>query len=337
MAKSGIYKITNKRTGKSYIGQSQDIQKRLNQHKNELNRGDHHNPGLQRDFNMGDRFDFEVIEYTPYLDEREKAYINHFNTFHNGYNETRGGSGTRYSPTYYNPLPSKEVKATQQFIIAGLVFMGLYLLTLYISSLIFRPLGAYGNMVISTIVALFVSIYVILRWKKGFKLGISDFSLRNNKNGATNHNKEHPPITLRVSNQYKLKIYNMNENSYEGLMKYFEVPQDPDRWKQIDSLFKNNSKWDIMEKVRLITIDAIYDNLDEERKRGSGAVTKRDISRIYILNDDSYRALCDYFSAPKGLERERQIEFLFNNNSKWEILEKTSQFVRETVDKNSKH
>ena len=34
----GIYKITRKETGKSYIGQSNDIQRRFQEHKNKTDR-----------------------------------------------------------------------------------------------------------------------------------------------------------------------------------------------------------------------------------------------------------------------------------------------------------
>ena len=81
--RSGIYKITNTRTGESYIGQSVDVHKRKNQHRQELNKGTHHNYGMQRDYNRGDRFNFDVVEFTPYLDEREKFYIKYFDTYNN--------------------------------------------------------------------------------------------------------------------------------------------------------------------------------------------------------------------------------------------------------------
>lgn len=49
--KSGIYKITNIVNGKIYIGSSQDIHKRLIQHKSRLQRNVHHSIHLQRSYN----------------------------------------------------------------------------------------------------------------------------------------------------------------------------------------------------------------------------------------------------------------------------------------------
>jgi len=61
--KSGIYRIFNLLNGRQYIGSSKNITKRLTHHKNQLRRGVHHSPFLQRDFNKcgQDCFVFEKL------------------------------------------------------------------------------------------------------------------------------------------------------------------------------------------------------------------------------------------------------------------------------------
>jgi group I intron endonuclease len=89
----GIYKITNQLNNKIYIGQSIDVQRRLNSHKTEWNL---QYPLYQDMYKYGiDNFLFEVLEETPFteLDTREKFYIDYFDSYHNGYNQTRGGAG----------------------------------------------------------------------------------------------------------------------------------------------------------------------------------------------------------------------------------------------------
>lgn len=87
--KSGIYKITNKATGKSYIGQSDDCERRIKEHKQKRN--------LTIDdwinFLGCDAFDFEIIEYCDQteLDSKEQYYIKKYNSQNNGYNIQAGG------------------------------------------------------------------------------------------------------------------------------------------------------------------------------------------------------------------------------------------------------
>lgn len=62
---SGIYTITNKVTGKLYIGESLDIYRRwYKEHIPELRKNQHYNKGLQKDFNEygEENFIFEILE-----------------------------------------------------------------------------------------------------------------------------------------------------------------------------------------------------------------------------------------------------------------------------------
>ncbi len=97
----GIYKITNKINGKSYIGQSTNIFYRWKQHKNNI-----HKKGFDyalyhafRKYGL-ENFSWEIIEICTKdkLDELERHYIEYFNTYVNlenakGYNMTLGGIG----------------------------------------------------------------------------------------------------------------------------------------------------------------------------------------------------------------------------------------------------
>lgn len=92
----GIYKITNKVNGHSYIGQSIDIERRWSQHKR-FPVKDSKYPLYQAFYKYGlDNFIFEIIELCQPedLNKRETYYISLFNTYNNGYNQTLGGEGS---------------------------------------------------------------------------------------------------------------------------------------------------------------------------------------------------------------------------------------------------
>ena len=76
---SGIYLILNTRSGKVYIGQSQDIRKRWSEHKRELNKGIHTNTHLQHAWNKygAKAFKFKILERCEVvlLDSREQHFL----------------------------------------------------------------------------------------------------------------------------------------------------------------------------------------------------------------------------------------------------------------------
>lgn len=88
----GIYKITNKETGKSYIGQSNDIERRFKEHqiKGEASR-------IPVDIAIKkygkDKFSYEIIEECNIdeLNSKETYWIQYFDTVNNGYNCNNGG------------------------------------------------------------------------------------------------------------------------------------------------------------------------------------------------------------------------------------------------------
>lgn len=88
----GIYKITNKKTGKSYIGQSSNIERRRREHFEWNLASEQYIDILIKDLGA-ENFTFEVLEECSkeQLTEREKYYIKFYNTFYDGYNKTKGG------------------------------------------------------------------------------------------------------------------------------------------------------------------------------------------------------------------------------------------------------
>lgn len=104
----GIYKITRKDTGQSYIGLSENIEDRWHQHI--------HSPALKHSYidrvikkYGANRFDLEIIEELPddraLLMEREEYWVAHYNTYEDDfhYNLTPGGD--------FSPMKVPEVRA----------------------------------------------------------------------------------------------------------------------------------------------------------------------------------------------------------------------------------
>lgn len=94
----GIYKITNKITNKSYIGESLDIIRRWEEHKEELKNNRHHSYKLQKEYNEYglESFEFNIIAVLDdsILKNRDKyilliyedLYISKYDTINKGYN-----------------------------------------------------------------------------------------------------------------------------------------------------------------------------------------------------------------------------------------------------------
>jgi len=93
----GIYKITNTKNNKNYIGQSISLRERKSRHFKDLKNNKHPNRHLQAAYNKygKDCFMFNVIEAWSSLEyitrqeltERELYYINKFDSAKKGYNQ----------------------------------------------------------------------------------------------------------------------------------------------------------------------------------------------------------------------------------------------------------
>lgn len=91
----GIYKIENLKNGMVYIGQSVNIERRWIAHRCAANKNKD-NYSLHSDIRLYglENFSFEIIELCEkeMLNEREIWWINQYNSYKDGYNNTSGGS-----------------------------------------------------------------------------------------------------------------------------------------------------------------------------------------------------------------------------------------------------
>lgn len=108
----GIYKITNTITSQCYIGQSINIEERWKQH---IYEGKilHNKTKFYLALNKygADVFEFDVLEECPlnqnFLDERERYWIEYYNSYNNGYNSTLGGQSE--NSWTYNPQAIQDL------------------------------------------------------------------------------------------------------------------------------------------------------------------------------------------------------------------------------------
>lgn len=93
----GIYRIENLINHKSYIGQSVDIYKRWQDHIWALDNKYHNNKHLMRAWHKykEHNFQFTIIQQCNIneLDQQEIFWIDYYDAYYNGYNQTKGGDG----------------------------------------------------------------------------------------------------------------------------------------------------------------------------------------------------------------------------------------------------
>lgn len=86
---SCIYKITNKQTGKVYVGSAKDVGTRWSSHIYDLDRNKHHSKELQEDWNKYGfiNFSFDILDLnTIDLLATEQYYIELYDSIKSGYN-----------------------------------------------------------------------------------------------------------------------------------------------------------------------------------------------------------------------------------------------------------
>ena len=106
MGDIGIYLIKNKSNGKSYIGKSMELQKRIEAHKYKFQAGKEIED-MQKDYDSGNKFSFDILfdidskdfnmkslkvrqEVSKIIDLLEAWYIIRFGTAFTGYNTEIG-------------------------------------------------------------------------------------------------------------------------------------------------------------------------------------------------------------------------------------------------------
>ena len=101
---SGIYKITNLKNNLVYIGQTVNFGIRRRDHWSDKTQDDLHND-IQK---LGkEYFKFEIVEKCDIdqLDEREKYWIEYYDSYNMGYNNTGGGSGNKLNANNSQCIP----------------------------------------------------------------------------------------------------------------------------------------------------------------------------------------------------------------------------------------
>lgn len=120
----GIYKITNTINNHTYIGKSTNIEQRWKYHLTHYNNTSEYNKTLYKAFRKygTENFTFEVLEelneeqYDLFADEKERYWINVYNSFKCGYNETLGGDGgfIEQARNAIKKLSDEDVKVIRQ-------------------------------------------------------------------------------------------------------------------------------------------------------------------------------------------------------------------------------
>lgn len=97
--KGYVYLIENKINEKKYVGKTYNsIEYRWKEHLQDFKREKNFNRPLYKAMNKYgvENFIISELEYCENCEDREKYWINFYNSYHNGYNATLGGDGKAY-------------------------------------------------------------------------------------------------------------------------------------------------------------------------------------------------------------------------------------------------
>ena len=113
----GIYLIKNQITEKMYVGQSIHIEKRIKEHQYQR---DIHTSYIENSIAKygWENFTWNILHECEKeeLDIEEMKFIALYNTYHNGYNLTRGGDMKGYGNPMHNPLlKQKNIESKNGF------------------------------------------------------------------------------------------------------------------------------------------------------------------------------------------------------------------------------
>lgn len=92
-----VYIIRNINSGKVYIGSSRNYYSRKAAHETALRHDHHVSREMQKDFNRGDRFEFEILEVfsetatNEEVSAREREFVIKYDSVKNGYNTATPG------------------------------------------------------------------------------------------------------------------------------------------------------------------------------------------------------------------------------------------------------
>lgn len=90
----GVYIIENKLNGRCYIGSSSRLEKRIIQHRTNINGGYPENPRILSD--IGCEFDIRVLRICDNYKEVEQEYIDRLNPYYNIYPSSTSPTGSKW-------------------------------------------------------------------------------------------------------------------------------------------------------------------------------------------------------------------------------------------------
>lgn len=120
----GIYYIKNKLNNKYYIGQSINLKERLQRHRSKIKHNSEENLIYKSILKNGiDNFEYSIIEIISdfknetlkdILDKKEIYYIEVYNSYYKGYNQTKGGDKSLLGYKYTEEQKIKRSKLSKQ-------------------------------------------------------------------------------------------------------------------------------------------------------------------------------------------------------------------------------